>query len=137
VNDRVSKVDNGSEVELHRNYCDRSGWEAEGLSLVKSGYLIVREIKHPGTSSHIETLSANRSPSAQGIGGEDEARCSKECVAPRARGKLDNRRVQWRTGKHGLWRLEDLAPLQGQAATGFLDESRDCAEIAAHDQMLG
>ena len=41
---------------------------------------------------------------------EDEARRSKECVATGARGKLRNRGVQRRTGKHSL-RFEDLAVL--------------------------
>jgi hypothetical protein len=102
VNHRVSKVDNGAEVELHRNYCYRTGREAESLSLVESRYLIVREIKHSRTAVHIETLSANRSLPAQGIRVEDEAHPSKVCVAARARWKLRNRRVQRCTGKHGL-----------------------------------
>ena len=102
MNDRGSEVDDGAEIELHRNYRYRAGREAESLGLVESGYLIVREIKHSGTARQIKALGANRSLPAQGIGGEDEARGSKECVATRARGKLQNRGVQRRTGKHGL-----------------------------------
>jgi hypothetical protein len=109
VNDRVSKVHNRVEIELHRNYRYGAGRKAQSLGLVESGYLIVRKIEDSGSPRHIETLGANRSL-AQGIGTEDEARRSKECVATGARGKLRNRGVQRRTGKHSL-RFEDLAVL--------------------------
>jgi len=66
VNHRIPKVDNGAEIELHWNYRYRTGREAKSLSLVESGYLIVREIKHSGTARQIETLGANRSLPAQG-----------------------------------------------------------------------
>ncbi len=92
MNHRFPKVDNVAEIELHWNYRYRTGREAKSLSLVESGYLIVREIKHSGTARQMETLGANRSLPAQGIGGEDEARRSKECGGAGAREAAQSRR---------------------------------------------
>jgi len=52
----------------------------EGLNLVKTGYLILGQIKHSGAAGQIETLRDDRSSFAEWVSGVAQGHSAKECV---------------------------------------------------------
>jgi hypothetical protein len=126
----VAKIDDGFQVKLDRHNSRRRWRPSEGLNLVKTGYLILGQVKHSGAAGQIETLRDDWSSFAERISGVMQGHRAKEYVPEGSRDELPDRVVQRYSGQHKAYSLGQDECLRGETALDFADQVSDSHDLA-------
>jgi hypothetical protein len=111
------------------------GRPSEGLNLVKTGDLILSEVKYPSATGQIEALRHNRPPLAERISRITQRHRAKEGMPERPRDELLERIVQQRSGQHDTDFSEADESLRGETALDFREQVSDFGNLATQNEI--
>ena len=102
---------------------------------MKTGELILSEVKHPGAIGQIEALRHNRPPLAEWIARITQRHCAKEGMPERPRDELLDRRVQQRSRQHDTDCSEVDESLRGESALDFREQVSHFGKLTTQNEI--